>query len=50
MGVADHSKNAVLAEFTASSKMLEPLRGTLDIISPFRGLVTSIKSPLKVTF
>ncbi len=50
MEIADHLINAVLAEVTASSKMSEPLRGTLDIISPFKGLVTSRKSPLKVTF
>jgi len=50
MEIADHLINAVLAEFTASSKMPEPLRGTLDSNSPFRGLVTSRKSPLKVTF
>jgi hypothetical protein len=49
MGSVDHFNNAVLAEFTASSKMLELLRGTLDIISPFSGLITSRKSPLKAT-
>jgi hypothetical protein len=50
MGIVDHFNNAVLAEFTASSKMSEPLSGTLDIISPFKGLTTSRKFPLKATF
>lgn len=50
MEIADHLINAVLADFTASSKMSEPVRGTLDIISPLRGLVTFRNSPVKVTF
>ena len=50
MGIVDHFNNAVLAELTASFKMSEPLRGTLDIISPFIGLITSRKSPLNAIF